>query len=381
MLTLGLAYVATAQAPSPPGTQARTLFLQAKAAHDGVGQPQDFTKARTLYIQAAELGSDEALINLGYLYFTGQGVKTDMRKARSYYQLAADKGSRDAQRNLNMMDARGLGLAPAAKNAPEIESLKAKPSETPAQIGTQDLPLPQVRELSTYQPPSVFGDIEISEVNTASVINRTPVSKPEIQSPPTPEVEVEVEAAETPQARAKTYSTQKITMMGLLALLAMITAAYLLKRQKAKRYARAKALFKDYFYEAKRSDLRLTYLRRRNNNFVEATFYRQWHTTLSVLMARFALDYEGSEDNLKSFCANLNNELKIGRSPTRHLASEMSDSLMAATKSEIKAVDAYHMSNPTPLEPIASDPTVGKNPSFGPSENIVSIFSAKNAPS
>lgn len=47
---------------------------------------QDKTKARELYEQAAEGEDDDALLNLGVMYYNGDGVKKDLEKAIGYFE-------------------------------------------------------------------------------------------------------------------------------------------------------------------------------------------------------------------------------------------------------------------------------------------------------
>ena len=47
-----------------------------------------------------ELGSVDAMVNLGHLYDGGDGVKLDMKKAMQLWRLAADRGHAEAAYNL-----------------------------------------------------------------------------------------------------------------------------------------------------------------------------------------------------------------------------------------------------------------------------------------
>ena len=55
------------------------------------------------YEKAASLGSAEAQLNLGRMYFYGKGVKIDKRKAGEWYRKAAENGNAQAQFNLGVM--------------------------------------------------------------------------------------------------------------------------------------------------------------------------------------------------------------------------------------------------------------------------------------
>jgi TPR repeat protein len=51
--------------------------------------------SRALFVVAARLGSVEALLNLGYVYWYGKGVAVNERKALACYRAAARRGSLD----------------------------------------------------------------------------------------------------------------------------------------------------------------------------------------------------------------------------------------------------------------------------------------------
>ena len=347
---------------------AKTLFLAGKAAHDGIGEIQNYAKARELYIQAANRGSTEALINLGYLHFVGQGVPINMHKARFFYAAAADLGSKDARANIAMMDARKLGLGQAPE-APKSQTSTSQTStykaSTPKLKPSTITPAPRaplVRETSPQSAagvaPSVLEDQITAEISSPDII---PDIKPEFKRDYTaliPPLKNTAGIANSTDDRngdkgentsTRTRSLNAKIAITLLALAALILLQHGLHLRKTKRQNRIRRLFAETFYDASRSDLRLTYLRRRNCHFVEATFYKQWAATLNVLMARFALSYDGPDKTLEAFCNQLNDDLFDGLQPTRKLASEFSDLLMDATVSEIKAVDAFHRETVTPV--------------------------------
>jgi len=57
-------------------------------------------KAAKIWKRAVELGNVLAMVNLGFLYSTGSGVKLDKKKAEQLYRMAADRGNATAQTNL-----------------------------------------------------------------------------------------------------------------------------------------------------------------------------------------------------------------------------------------------------------------------------------------
>lgn len=64
----------------------------------------DYVQAMYYLNKAAELGSEDALFNLGFMYETGHGTDIDFTKAESYYLKAIDKKDSDSARyRLGMM--------------------------------------------------------------------------------------------------------------------------------------------------------------------------------------------------------------------------------------------------------------------------------------
>ena len=57
------------------------------------GLQKDMRKAFQLYHEAAELGSTQALYNLGNAYYLGDGVKADEAKSLQFYEKGAVRGS------------------------------------------------------------------------------------------------------------------------------------------------------------------------------------------------------------------------------------------------------------------------------------------------
>ena len=344
--------------------QAFALFEEGKAAHDGMGAPQDFVRAKMLYLEAAKLGNIDALVNLGYLYFAGQGVKSDFVKAREFYEIAAKRGSDAAVKNLTMMDARGLGISPAA--VPDAATIR---DVTPQAEQSADSLVP-------VKPPTSYGrtapSVEATRIpNTQSVVTM-PNMMPDLNADALDSPDLPVDVLKTganieqttdalpaappqlignPKAlgqnpSSKTDRLDKITVL-LMSLAALALLIYLILARMQMRNRKIREKFVHFFYEAKRSDLRLTYLRRRNDDFVYTTFYKEWHATLTVLMARYALNFDEPDEALRAFCKKLNHGLSLRSRPTQHLASEFSDRIMRAARSEIKAVDAFHMARLT----------------------------------
>lgn len=76
----------------------------------GRGVPQDWAKARGLYLSAAGKGSIEATHYLGVVYDKGRGVAVDDQQAAYWYRRAADAGYATAQYNYAVFLANGRGV-------------------------------------------------------------------------------------------------------------------------------------------------------------------------------------------------------------------------------------------------------------------------------
>ena len=80
------------------------------------GLKKSAKKAARLYERAVELGSVDAMVNLGVLLECGAtGVKIDMKKAARLYRMAADRGDAVAQHNLGLISAKAGDFGEAAR--------------------------------------------------------------------------------------------------------------------------------------------------------------------------------------------------------------------------------------------------------------------------
>lgn|GEM_PF-2006663 len=80
-----------AGAPTPAPAPAEALLEQAVAAQS----KGDYPTAAMLYSQAAEAGSGDAHMHLGFLYEFGEGVAQNSEEALRHYQAAGDLGNPD----------------------------------------------------------------------------------------------------------------------------------------------------------------------------------------------------------------------------------------------------------------------------------------------
>lgn len=85
---------------------------QSEATLAGMAAYNDgrWPKAVELLSEAAEAGDAEAMVNLGYLYARGHGVKEDQRKAFELYKRAADLGDPEGMNALGFKYRYGTGV-------------------------------------------------------------------------------------------------------------------------------------------------------------------------------------------------------------------------------------------------------------------------------
>ena len=77
---------------------------------DGLGEPQDDTRAARWFSLAADQGDAEAAYNLGFLYFSGRGLRQDLQEAQRWFAAAADQGHAEANYYLGIMFSRNYGV-------------------------------------------------------------------------------------------------------------------------------------------------------------------------------------------------------------------------------------------------------------------------------
>ena len=111
---------------------------------DGEGGPQDFTRARELFELAAAQGDARAMVDIGALFATGQGVEQDLNEAMRWLLKAKAHGE-DVSQNLAMLmkerkmqnaqshETRIPGPAPGAEvevtglvNRPELNGVRGR---------------------------------------------------------------------------------------------------------------------------------------------------------------------------------------------------------------------------------------------------------------
>jgi hypothetical protein len=102
--------------------------------HNGIGVPQDYTKAAEWYRKAAEQGSAFAQLSLGLMYYNGEGVPKDYTKAAEWYRKAAEQGDDIAQRRLGFMYYSGEGVPQDYTKATEWWQKAAEQGDAGSQL-------------------------------------------------------------------------------------------------------------------------------------------------------------------------------------------------------------------------------------------------------
>ncbi|MCP1661029.1 tetratricopeptide repeat protein [Neisseria perflava] len=85
-------------------------YQTALSLHQGRGQTADYTRARKLYLEAAEYQHGGAAAQLGMMYYYGQGVPAAPKNAAYWFELAAEQGDSTAQYHLARMYYYGQGV-------------------------------------------------------------------------------------------------------------------------------------------------------------------------------------------------------------------------------------------------------------------------------
>ena len=78
--------------------------------YNGQGVEQDYAEAAKWWRKAADQGDEAGQYNLGLMYYNGQGVEQDYAEAVKWYSKAADQGYAGAQNNLGVCYANGQGV-------------------------------------------------------------------------------------------------------------------------------------------------------------------------------------------------------------------------------------------------------------------------------
>ncbi|KAF9545669.1 hypothetical protein EC957_010652, partial [Mortierella hygrophila] len=102
--------------------------------YEGNGVPQDFVKAMEWFHMAADQGHAGAQYNIGHMYERGDGVPQDFAKAMEWFRMAADQGDADAQFNIGTMYEEGKGVPQDFAKAMEWYRMAADQGYASAEI-------------------------------------------------------------------------------------------------------------------------------------------------------------------------------------------------------------------------------------------------------
>ncbi|SMB87378.1 hypothetical protein SAMN05660772_02735 [Pasteurella testudinis DSM 23072] len=107
--------------------------------YTGEGVAQDHKKAFEYYQRAAEGGYPTAMTQVGYMYRNGEGVKADVKKAAEWYQKAAEQDEPIALFNLGDLYENGTGVAKDLNKARELYAQACELGDEDGCAGVENL--------------------------------------------------------------------------------------------------------------------------------------------------------------------------------------------------------------------------------------------------
>ena len=106
---------------------------------NGLGCPQNYTKALDCYTIAANAGNAEAQYDLGICYRRGEGVPQDFSKAIEWYEKAIEQGHTGAMVNYAILLDNGIGVEQDNQKAFELYKKAAEADNYQAQFCLGDM--------------------------------------------------------------------------------------------------------------------------------------------------------------------------------------------------------------------------------------------------
>ena len=94
----------------PPPKDPGDLYVLGGMYFQGLTVPVDKEKAGVLYRMSADKGNEDAMVRLGIMLMTGDGIEQDYLEASKYFRMAADRGNNDAKYFLANLYSRGKGV-------------------------------------------------------------------------------------------------------------------------------------------------------------------------------------------------------------------------------------------------------------------------------
>ena len=110
----------------------RRAMFQLGRAYAAAGQ---MSEAVAVYRKAVEKGSTSAMVELGVLYCTGNGVAKDGAQAKSLFQRAAAAGNPRGDANIAMISGGGANADPVQARAAMSKAAEANSPEAQFQLG------------------------------------------------------------------------------------------------------------------------------------------------------------------------------------------------------------------------------------------------------
>jgi hypothetical protein len=166
---LALVWSAVATAQGPGAGRGLDLLARAQAYENGESVERSYGKALSLYCQAAQQGSPQAFLNIGWMYLNGRGVPRDESVAVVWLHKASQHGVPQAHNLLKLLSqvspARnggctrpgdGSAAAGLARLLPPPPQIRALIDETARQVGLDARLLQTVMAVeSGYNPRAV----------------------------------------------------------------------------------------------------------------------------------------------------------------------------------------------------------------------------------
>ncbi len=122
-----LAEEAAAKGDAPAHTLLGQMFEQ------GLGVPQDFSKAAEWYAKGAALGDVHSQFSLGMMLVEGRGIKENKKQAADFFELAANRNHAVALYNLSLIYVEGFARPQNLEKAAELMEKSAEFDYAPAQ--------------------------------------------------------------------------------------------------------------------------------------------------------------------------------------------------------------------------------------------------------
>ncbi|MBL4853243.1 MAG: sel1 repeat family protein [Robiginitomaculum sp.] len=381
---------ARATTVSSSSLEAKRLFLQAKAFHDGINVTKDLRKARFIYLKSAGLGNNDARINLGYLYFVGEGVEQNYTKAHNWYLSAARTGNKDAQMNLALMYENGLGvkkdLEKAAywrkygtrtkrKTTAEIKVGNTKPGlknsvkPDPAAIS---LPAPNPMAKASVDPAARPENAEIIDRNEESLALQIQGQKlpkpfaltrlgiklpaslvrvpPRLRSSQNLVIQVNTNRGVIPSQTFQLPVWTGNTLIVVLLFLSVFGSIWFARQYGNLLEAARGHAFKEAFYAHHRESLRTNFLKYPQRQSFHSRIDDPWALAMSVLMVRFAQVNAKTATRIGEQSRKILGAYKLSPMDARKSVFKFVSNIQERIVSDIYALDCVQKNTAKPIQ-------------------------------